>query len=336
MPKSKEVQDALNDPNLSDEGKEVLKEMEEEGLFNSEEDIKTEEETEKEKKKEGAEEEKEEEEEKKEEKEEQTTEEEEKEEEEEEEEEERGRRQKEARTPRLMPVWKYKIAEKEWLKKAKETEKKIQELEATINELKKKPATTEREEEIETAMEEFAEESGLDKETLEKLTGLIKKSILKEIPREGGLSEEEREKLRKIEEAITWSREDKLFEEEYNKDIVPLIKEMQIPEENERKIKKTLYNLAFTEEFSKLPLREIIRTSAFDDLVPIGGGTKRKGRRTAESTSGARATPRRGEVLTGEDILGKEQIPDEEFDKILEGIMKSAEAKKFRPVDQQI
>jgi len=85
-----------------------------------------------------------------------------------------------------------------------------------------------------------------------------------------------------------------------------------------------------------VPLARIFRFEEFDELRSPEGGEKKKGRKTAESASGAKGGVGKGEGYTGEDILGKEQISDEEFDKILTDIMKSGSSKQFKAVDQSI
>ena len=98
--------------------------------------------------------------------------------------------------------------------------------------------------------------------------------------------------------------------------------------------------MAFQEEHSKEKLKRIFRFEEFDKLKSTEeseeGEEKKKGKKTAEKSSGARGGTGKSEELTGEDILGKEQISDEEFDKALEKIMKSGEERKFTSADQQI
>jgi len=332
MPRSKEVEDALKDPRMSEEGKEALENMEKEGLLPGgeteggepekkeppKEEEKSKEKTEEELKKEG------------------------KEELEElegmEEEEEEGKEEEEIpprRIPKTMPVFRHKIAEKKWQKEKEDLEGQIADLTDKMRVAGQEANLRKRDEELDKAMDKFAEQSGIEPETIKGLTELISQHILKNVPMgEKGISEKERERIGKVEEALSWYNEDKLFDKEYQRDVAPQITDLR--KEDQEKIKNTLHDLAFTEEFSKVPLARIFRFEEFDELRSPEGGEKKKGRKTAESASGAKGGVGKGEVYTAEDILGKEQISDEEFDKILADIMKSGASKQFKAVDQSI
>jgi len=207
------------------------------------------------------------------------------------------------RTPRLMEVYKHKIAEKNWNKEKKDLEDKI----TALNEKTETKTAPEKAKLIKA----FAEKSGMDEGTIEELVNIAQSgnsSLTKEVA-------ELKAALKKGDDARMWAEEDKRFEKDYDKNVVSLIETDGVPKENIPRLKKLLKSLAFSEEYAKTPLKVIYR--GVDDFRQFS----KKGKQSGElSKSGIR----------GDDTeRGYLDLSEEEFNKRIEREAKEAGETKF-------
>ena len=146
-------------------------------------------------------------------------------------------------------------------------------------------------------IKEMTEKYGLEEGMIKDLIGIV-----------GGpksLDKDSKDKITKIEKELADSKEDKIFDREFSKDIVTL---EDLKKEDQEEVKKLLKDLAFTEEYAKVPLKRIWRFEEFDKFRG-----EVKGKKSAESSGGGA----RGE-LTNYDSWSKEDIKNAsgpEFDK---------------------
>lgn len=197
------------------------------------------------------------------------------------------------RTPKLIPLYKHKIAEKKWGKTLKEKEEEITRLTTELEEKKSAPAR-------EKAIADFAEKHGMEVEMV--------KDLLKLIGPPPKISEKVQKDLDSLKEMKEDERQAKLFDSEYKEKVVPLLEKDGIPEEKRSRVKKILRTLAFTTKYVNMDLDEIY------DLRKLRGdfdSVLGKGRKTAETSRGKPGGITEGPV-TGEDIMG---MDDEAFEK---------------------
>jgi len=196
---------------------------------------------------------------------------------------------KSKRTPRLMEVWKHNVAEKNWGKEKAKLESAVAELSEEI----KRKSSPERSK----AIQNIAEKSGLDSEVVEEMVKLAESgqvALKKELETLRGEIKDSREKA-------LWAEEDKKFEQDFEKNVAPVLKSDNVPAENVPRLKKLLKTLAFTEEYAKSPLAVIYR--GVEDFRQFLPGAKRKS--AEESRGGIRG--KEGEV----DIMN---MSNEEFE----------------------
>ena len=206
------------------------------------------------------------------------------------------------RTPKLMPLWKYNVAEKKWNKERGELEGKLQE----ALKIKDTPEKTEK-------IKEIAEKYGMDEAMINELVGLVQPIIPKAIM-------DDIAQLKKASETTTEQQQELEFDRDFNKSVLPLIKE-EYPEASEKlvsRIKSLVDKLAFTNELIGTPLSMIYKGSEQFRGV--------KGKKSAESSTGSgRIEKVNIEGVTPEDI---EDMSDAEFDKFSDAAAKGTE--KFK------
>lgn len=207
-----------------------------------------------------------------------------KDEDEDEDEEDKDEEEKVKRTPHLMPIYKHKLAEREWSKEK-------QTLLTQIEELKTKGATKPEQSE---AIKKFAEKHGFEEEAVKDLVDLIGSKT--------DISDELKKKLGALEKERSETYQSNSFQKEFDKEIAPLLEADGVPKENHKKVLKLLKDLAFTEEYAKTPLKVIYKgVEQFDDF-------RIKGKKSAE---GSRGGARGGSVPEKE----MRDMTDEEFEK---------------------
>ena len=90
-----------------------------------------------------------------------------------------------------------------------------------------------------------------------------------------------RGEIKSSQEKSSWAEEDKKFEQDFEKNIAPLLTTDAIPAENLPRLKKLLKTLAFTDEYAKSPLSVIYK--GVDDFKQFLPGNKKK---SAEDSKG--------------------------------------------------
>lgn len=146
--------------------------------------------------------------------------------------------------PALMPAWEHKVAEKKW---NKEREQLTQELEA----LRANPTPANRENVAQTArnVREMAQQFGLELDdrqeqffqSLVQTTTAVPEHLTKEL------------------EALKQERQiaylETQYENEFLKDVAPLL--AGVPETQHAELRQKLHDLAFSEQYAKVPLKKV-------------------------------------------------------------------------------
>ena len=214
---------------------------------------------------------------------------------------------KTVRTPRLMESWKHDIAEKNWGKEREGFAKTISTLETALEAAKASPDRAK-------LIKDFAEKSGMDPENVEnflKLAGMPLAGIKKEL-------EDLKTVFQKSDRDNKWAREDRAFEEDFEKVLIPILNTDNIPQENRSRLKKLLHTLAFTAEYANTPLPVIYR--GVEDFRQFSGKGVKK---SAEASKGGIRGGKEGEI----DWMSLE--PDD-FDKKIKEMAKEEPGMEIR------
>ncbi|MHA1420270.1 MAG: hypothetical protein ACTSPO_15250 [Candidatus Heimdallarchaeaceae archaeon] len=179
-------------------------------------------------------------------------------EEEEKEKKEEEKEEKEGRVPKTMPIWKHKIAEKKY-------EEKIDKLQLELEEATKKSTPVQADK-----IKEISDKYGLEEGMIKDLIGIV--------GGQKGLDKDSKDRISKLEKDLADTKEDRIFDQEFKKDILSLD---DVKEGDQAEVKKLLKDLAFTEEFAKVPLKRIWRFEEFDKFRG-----ESKGKKSAESSAG--------------------------------------------------
>ncbi len=167
---------------------------------------------------------------------------------------------KPSRTPTMVEAWKLKVAEdqKEAALKAKS------ELEAKIEEMSKQnnPVTQTQKDDIEAEIKALAGDKDVDVEFLSKFANNI---LSKAKP-----SVDVEKTIKDLTEKNQLSEQLNQYSNEFENDVLPLVKEYQLSDKQLSDLKSTLRNIAFSDTYAKVPLKEIfeIKKSTFDISQP--------------------------------------------------------------------
>ena len=163
------------------------------------------------------------------------------------------------RKPHMVETWKLRVAEEQKESMAKE----LADLRSKVDELSKK-GPIEQEKKIELADDienviKKAEEAGTDGTILRELAN----SIINKV-------KPATEVLSKLQEERELEKQLNSYEQEFETDVLPLIKEYNLSDDALSKIKTDLRNIAFSEIYAKVPLKEIfkIKSDSFDLKSP--------------------------------------------------------------------
>lgn len=163
------------------------------------------------------------------------------------------------RKPHMVEAWKLRVAEDQKEGFAKE----ITELRSKVDELSKKGPVdqtkkVELEDDIEAVIKK-AEEAGSDGTILRELAT----SILNKV-------KPSTETLKTLQEERELEKQLSSYEQEFEKDVLPLVKEYNLSDDALSKIRSDLRDVAFSETYAKVPLKEIfkIKADAFDLKTP--------------------------------------------------------------------
>lgn len=163
------------------------------------------------------------------------------------------------RKPHMVETWKLRVAEEQKESMAKE----LADLRSKVDELSKKgPIDQTKKIELADDIEDVikkAEEAGTDGTILRELANSI---INKVKPATDVLTklQEERELEKQLDS----------YEKEFDSDVLPLVKEYNLSDDALSKIRKDLRDVAFSDTYAKVPLKEIfkIKADAFDLKTP--------------------------------------------------------------------
>ena len=210
--------------------------------------------------------------------------------------------EKQERTPRVIELYKHKIAEKAWNKEKGELLKSIEKLEGSSN----KEDIKKTSEKIETQISAFAEKHKMKPEVIKELIGLFPK-------------QEQDTSLRKDIDKINKERierkQDVIFDKDYAKKILPLLKQLKIPEKDYSDIKKSLHDKAFTEQFAKTPIDFIFKGDPFFDRFRSAEDLKKRG--FEDKSKGTRGG-------VGDEKKNIKDMDSKEFDDFEKGIEKES------------
>lgn len=196
------------------------------------------------------------------------------------------------RTPSMVEAWKLKVAEDQ--KDAALAAKA--ELEAKLAKMseQKTPVTQAQQDDISEEIKALAKDKDLD---VEFLTEFAKKIMSKTGTKN---SPELETTVKKLQEERELSIQLNEYSNEFEKDVLPLLKDHSLTGEDLSKIRETLKNYAFSETYAKVPLKEIfaIKNSEFNLSTP------------KKSSEG------KGIKSRATDTIDIDNISDEEFSKL--------------------
>lgn len=146
--------------------------------------------------------------------------------------------------PALMPAWEHKVAQKNW---EKEREQLTQELEA----LRANPTQQNREQVMQSAgnLREMASQYGLE---LDERQERFFQSLVSQAT---AVPEQLTKKLEALEQDRQIAYLETQYENEFLKDVAPLLAE--VPTEQQAELKRKLHDLAFSEAYAKVPLKKV-------------------------------------------------------------------------------
>lgn len=199
------------------------------------------------------------------------------------------------RTPTMVPAWKMKVAEEQARNEITALQSKIEELSKNSN--ISKQDSTEINEELE-AIIKTAEDNGLDGEFLRNLATSIESSVLKRVKP----NESVEKLLKEIEDKKVLADQEDAFDKEFTKTIAPMAKEkFQISDKALTDLKSKLKDLAFSEEYGKLPLSKIFNA----EIDTLGIKTPKR------SAEGKDIT-----IRANNSIVDMENVSEEDFSKM--------------------
>lgn len=206
------------------------------------------------------------------------------------------------RTPRVVEAWKLKVAEDQKDKLAKQ----VNDLEEKIKTLsvQKTDITQTQKNDIQADIEALAAEANVDKDFLQKFADTI---ISKVKP-----SDDLTKTIEELKQKNELQQELGMFSDEFEKDVLPLLKDKNLSDAELSQIKSALQDLAFTETYARVPLREIFQIK--------------------ESTLGIKPTKRssesKGVKVRPSDVVDLDNISEEDFAKLTPEQMEQFSSRK--------
>jgi hypothetical protein len=146
------------------------------------------------------------------------------------------------REPALIPAWEHKVAEKRW-------EKEREQLQSQLEQLRAQPTqpTQEQARDLRSLAQQYG--LALDESQERFFSALLQQAV----PQDVTLKLEALERDRQV--AYLESQ----YEQEFNKDVAPLLRERygEVAEEKLAELKAKLHDTAFSETYAKVPLRKV-------------------------------------------------------------------------------
>ena len=144
------------------------------------------------------------------------------------------------REPALMPAWEHKIAEKKWEKEREQLSQEIEAMRATPTQQNAQSAGN---------LREIASQYGLELDDRQEAFFQSLVSQVNTVP----------EQLTKELDALKQDRQiaylETQYENEFLKDVAPLLAE--VPETQHAELRQKLHDLAFSEQYAKVPLKKV-------------------------------------------------------------------------------
>lgn len=210
------------------------------------------------------------------------------------------------RSPTMVEAWKLKVAEDQ---KAG-LEKDLTDLKAKVEEMSKQkaPVTEAQEKDIADEIKAIAEgRDGVDVELLTKFADtILKKAEAKYKP-----SEDVIKTVNSLKASQELASELNEYSNEFDKDVLPLLKDFQLPDAALSQVKSKLKDLAFSETYAKVPLKEIflIKQSELNLQAP------------KKSSEG------KGVKARANEIVDLENISEDDFSKLPDSAIEAIAAK---------
>lgn len=201
-----------------------------------------------------------------------------------------------------IPVPKYTEEKRQWKEEKEQLESKLEELSEKIAEAGESTDETDNE------IEQFAEEAGMDKEQFSKFIGLIEKRVASKTE----LPEEIRSVLLEKKEQQLEQTVIKQFNEEFNSEGEPTLKELypDLSDEKLSEMKDFIDETAHSDKYVEYDLSDIIALKR-KDLDEIAGQTK-------EATQKPDTSPEKSRLGGGAEKLSPKEFdkPDADFSQI--------------------
>ena len=144
--------------------------------------------------------------------------------------------------PALIPAWEHKVAEKRW-------EKEREQLQAQLEQLRAQP--TQPTQEQARDLRSLAQQYGLvlDESQEQFFSALLQQAVPHDVTK----------KLEALERDRQVAYLESQYEQEFNKDVAPLLRERygEVSEEKLAELKAKLHDTAFSETYAKVPLRKV-------------------------------------------------------------------------------
>ncbi len=168
------------------------------------------------------------------------------------------------RTPTMVEAWKLEVATKQNEKHQKE----VADLQAKIEELSKQKETI-----TQTQKDDIAEEIKAlagDKEVDTEFLTKFADTILKKAESKYKPSVDVEKTLKEFKDSQELNKQLSEYNTEFDKDVAPLVKDYQLSDQALSDMKSALRDIAFSETYMKVPLKEIfqIKQSVFNLTVP--------------------------------------------------------------------
>ena len=165
------------------------------------------------------------------------------------------------RTPKVIELYKHKIAEKKWNKEKEEFLSTIKKLEGNP-----KKDTKEISKDVDAKIKQFAKDNKMDVSVLKGILDLVAK------PKEDTSLRTDIDKMKS--ERIA-QQQSARFDKDFDKTIVPILEKAKISKDDYKDIKQSLHDKAFTKELAKTPIDMIFRGDKFFDRFKPSNSDKK-------------------------------------------------------------
>lgn len=199
------------------------------------------------------------------------------------------------RTPTMVEAWKLKVTEDQ----KNSALKQVEELQLKIEDMTKQPSdiTKDQKQEITDDIKAIAEEAGVDADFLNKFADSILKKAESRFKPDGSLTET----VKQLQEERELNDQLSEYSNDFDKTVLPLVKEYNLSDEALSKLKGDLRDIAFSENYARIPLNEIfqIKQDSF-------------GLKEAKRSSEGKGVKVRGD----NNVVDLDNIDTESFDKL--------------------